>query len=242
MAIRYRVPLVWAAVVLATLATDQLCAELRGQETVIEGQVIEAATNEPRASVEVQYREYEGDHEPVSATTSHDGRFRFELANGMGQFGLLYVHQPGYNSALWTWPGPVDSNVVLRLTKPVAIYGAIVNSSGLPVSGARLKWSMRHEGRLASGVGTASQDGTFLLHVPNRNALRIAAWADLYAPTEVAFSYDANAVEPTVLRTLESVRALAPDQRADEKYLRDWINEILSDQGQEGAYQEPPPR
>ena len=142
------------------------------------------------------------------------------------------LFRSGYNSALLAWPVPADTDVVLRLSKPVAIYGTVVNTSGLPVSGAMVKWSMKHDGRLASGVGTADENGSFRVLVPNKTDVpRIAAWADYYAPTKVSFSYDGNDKPVTILHTLESMRDRESSlllHSDDDRYLQDWIDEILS--------------
>ena len=235
----YRMALAWAAVPLTmSAALEPSASELPEQEAiVIEGRVIEAETEAPPSqSVVVRYQEHgEDGHEPVLVDTGHAGEFRFEFREaGMGKFGLLSVREPGYNSALLVWRMPTDTDVVLRLSKPVAIYGTIVNASGLPVSGAMVKWSMKHDGRLASGAGTADENGSFRVIVPNKtNVPRIAAWAGHYAPTKVSFSYDDSDKPVTILHTLESVRdrESSPVRHGDDdRYLQDWINEILSSQ------------
>ena len=215
----------WAvAALLTTTAAAQEAVEING--TVVDADTEEA----PREGVRVWYEEFGAVYEPVFADTENTGGFTFDLVGGMGKFGLLSVREPGYNSAVLGWPVPADTDIVFRLSKPIRIYGKLVNASGVPVSGAMLKWSMPHDDRLTSGTGIAEQDGTFGMLVPGKSdALRLAAWADLYASTKIAaFSYDSDeAPPPTVLKTLENMRG---DAKADDQYLQDWIDEILSSQ------------
>ena len=217
--------------VVAAVSTVLAASAVVAQERiVIDGFVVDAVTEKaPMPPVTVWYEEYGDEFASVSTSTKDNGWFKLDLPDGMGKLGLLSVREPGYNSAVLAWPVSPDTRIRLRLSKPVPIYGTITNSSGMAVSGAMLKWSMVHDGRGTSGMGFAERDGSFRVLVPAASdALRIAAWADLYAPTEVVFSYDRETIEPTVLQTLEDVRELPPNQRADEKYLNDWINDILS--------------
>ena len=139
-------------------------------------------------------------------------RFKFKLEAGMGKFGLLSVRKQGYNSAFRVWQGLVDMDVEFRLSKPVALYGRIYGRSvdlrrppvndvmvvdnAMVVDNVMVKWSVEHDGRLASGVGAVNEDGVFHLFVPSTDGLRIAAWADDYLPTKV--NYSDNADDPGI--------------------------------------------
>ena len=237
------IALVWATVFTVAAGAQLSAAEMPGQEVVIQGHVVDAEMQQPpREPVTVTYREHGGaDHEPVFAETDSTGRFRFAFEEtGMGQFGLLSVRELGYNSALQVWPVPVDTDVVLYLSKPVGLHGTIVNESGMPASGARVKWSMTHDGRLASGVGAVNEEGFFHVYVPSRtDNLRIAAWADYYAPARAHYTFDVDggAPQPTVLRTLESRAWMkSVEGGVNDRYLQDWVDEILLAQDT----QEPP--
>lgn len=228
--------LVWVAALFSTASAQEA--------NVIEGLVIDTTEEAPPSvPVVVWYEEYGVDHEPVSARTDAGGEFRLALPDNLGEFGLLSVREPGYNSAVLRWPAAIDRDIVLRLTKPTPIYGKLVNASGLPVSDAMLKWRMAHDGRLTSGTVAVAPDGSFYALVPGKSdALRLVGWARLYAPTQANFSYNANE-EPatTILRTLEDVRAggaAAPIQNEGDEYLQDWIDEILSQE----PVAEPAPR
>ena len=223
---KHRKALIWAPVASLMVAG----AALAGQEVAVEGRVvIDETESRPAQSITVQYQELgDGDHAPVSRRTDNDGKFRFEFPrdSDIGKYGLISVRARGYTPALLAWPVPIDTRVVLRLSRPVEIHGTIVNTSRLPVRGTRLKWSTEHDGRWATGMATAHQDGYFHLHVPNTNDLRIAAWADYYAPTAVAYSPADQDPPPTILRTLESL--VDRDRSDDDRYLQDWIGEILA--------------
>ena len=224
---KYITVLVWAAALLTTTAAQE----------PIKGHVVDATRGEapPSDPVEVHYREHGITDGSVSTHTGGDGEFTLDLPGGWGKSGLLYVREPEYNSAVLRWP-PVDRKVVLRLTKPIPIYGRLVNTSGLAVSGARLKWRMAYDGRLTSGTAAADQDGSFYVLIPGKpvesEALRLAAWADLHAPTKVEFSYTDHEKPDTVLRTLEDVRGdrvgIQIPRDLEDDYIQDWIDEILS--------------
>ena len=237
---KYITALVWAAVLFTTMSAQE--------PIVIEGRVVDAtekAETPPRDSVVVWYEEYGIDHEPVFTRTGEKGKFKLNLPGNLGKLGLLSVREPEYNSAVRRWPAAIDRDLVLRLTKPIPIYGRVVNASGLAVSGTMLKWRMAHDGRLTSGVVAAAPDGSFDLLVPSKSdALRLVAWAHLYAPTEADFSYNASEklATTTTLRTLEDMRpggAAAQIRDEGDQYLQDWIDEILS---QEPVAEPAPPR
>lgn len=221
------------AIVLVVVAQLAMTSAAAAQEqTVIRGQVVDdAAKAPPKDPVVVWYEEFGGDYEPVHTRTVDGGLFTITLPIGMGARGLLAVREPGYNTAVLTWPAEVDRDAVLRLFKPVPIYGKVIDASGAPVSGTALKWSMRYDNRLTSGMGHAAQDGTFEMLVPARSEdLRLAAWAELYAPTATDFSYDHEAAPETVLETLESMQRDARTFDGEPQYIQDWVNEILASQ------------
>ena len=205
--------LVVATALLAT-AEAQETAEAQ-KPTVIEGQVVDATADEapPIPPVAVWYEESGIDHEPVSTFTGAGGEFRLDLPDNLGRFGLLYVREIGYNSAVLSWPRPADRDTVLRLTKPILIHGKLANASGVAVSGATLKWRMPFDDRLTSGTATAASDGSFAVLVPGKSDdLRLVAWADLYAPTEADFSYNGEKLPVTTLTTLEDMRGGVADR------------------------------
>ena len=41
------------------------------------------------------------DHEPVSTSTGADGKFRLNLPDDVGKFGLPYVREIGYQRGSW---------------------------------------------------------------------------------------------------------------------------------------------
>ena len=235
-------PTVALVVVVAVLMTAEAQETAEAQKpTVIEGRVVDATVDEAplRHPVAVWYEESGIDHEPVSTSTGTDGKFRLDLPDNLGKFGLLYVREIGYNSAVLSWPRPADRDTVLRLTKPILIHGKLANASGVAVSGATLKWRMPFDFRLTSGTATAAADGSFAVLVPSKSDdLRLVAWADLYAPTEADFSYDGERLPITTLTTLEDIRGGAADRTGDPQYLQDWIDEILSQE----PVAEPAPR
>lgn len=220
--------IIWATALLATTSAQE--------PTVIEGRVVdmtdghEAAPHEP---VVVWYAEAGIDHEPISTRTDLDGRFYLDIGE-LGDLGLLYVRETGYNSAVLSWPTPVDRDIVLRLTRPVTVYGRVVNASGMPVSGATLKWGMPFDGRLTSGTAAAAPDGSFAVPVPGMSGeLRLVAWADLYAPTEAKYTYkykrDIGEETPvTTMISLEDLRDDTIGRTGDPQYLREWVDEILA--------------
>ena len=227
--------IVWAATLLTSAAAQG--------PNVIEGRVVDATEEKeapPSPPVEIWYEEFGLDHEPVSAHTDIGGKFKLNLPGNLGKLGLLSVREPGYNSAMLRWPTAVDRDIVLRLTKPISIYGRLVNSSGKAVSGAKLKWMMPYDGRLTSGMVAAAPDGSFNLLVPSRSdALRVVAWGDLYAPTKAHFSYNVGEkLATTTLRTLDMRIGVPGAGGGEDQYLQDWIDEILN---QEPAA-EPAPR
>lgn len=241
--------LVWAIAFTVATGVESSTAQALGQRDVIEGRVVDAETQEPpREPVTVTYQEHgDVDYEPVLADTDPTtGHFQLVLEPGTGEFGLISVRQPGYNSALLVWPVPVDTDVVMYLSRPVWLRGAIVNESGMPVSGAMVKWSMEHDGRLVSGVQAADSEGFFHVDVPRRaDDLRIAAWAEHYVPARASYVFDVDHGEPppTVLRSLESQLELrraiyargetVARGETGDRYLEDWVDEILLTHGAE---------
>ena len=218
-----------AAALLFMLPGQPAAGQAGGGET-IRGHVTESETGKPpRTPVRVRYDEHDGDveHRPLFADTGTYGEFAIQLRPGMGEFGLLSVREEGYNNALLVWPTPVDRDVVLLLTKPVEIHGRVIDEAGAPVDGSTVKWSMRYQGRLASGVTAVAEDGSFYTLIPEKSdALRIAAWADDYAPTLATFSYSPDELTDTVLQTLEKARDSGSYLDAPD-WLRDWVDELL---------------
>ena len=72
-----------------------------------------------------------------------------------------------------------------------------------------------------------AEDGSFYTLIPEKSdALRIAAWADDYAPTLATFSYRPEELTDTVLQTLEKARDSGSYLDAPD-WLRDWVDELL---------------
>ena len=109
------------------------------------------------------------DHEPVSTSTGADGKFRLDLPENLGKFGLLYVREIGYNSAVLSRPRPADRDTVLRLTKPIWIRRRLANASGVAVSGATLTWRMPFDDRLTVGHGSCGLEWLVAVLVPGRS-------------------------------------------------------------------------
>jgi hypothetical protein len=219
-----------AAALLFMLPGQPAAGQSDGNVEPIMGHVIESETGgAPRTSVWVRYDEHDGnvEHRPLYAHTGTYGEFAIQLRPEMGKFGLLSVREEGYNNALLVWPTPVDRGVVLYLTKPVEIHGRVIDEGGAPVDGSIVKWSMPYQGRLASGVTTVAEDGSFYTLIPEKSdALRIAAWADDYAPTLTTFSHSPDEMTDTVLQTLEKARNSGSHLDAPD-WLRDWVDELL---------------
>ena len=111
---------------------------------------------------------------------------------------------------------------------------------------------MNYNHSLVSDANVVDEDGSFEVYMPaevrmpkSKRSLRIAAWADGYAPAGVRFSFSVGEEPQTALRPLSMVRLriLSADRNpvvgarislryreTDATYFQDWINDLISSQ------------
>ncbi len=176
-------------------------------QATVEGRVIDARTGRPITTFQVGYINGSAEHVNFSwsqsafqnATTYFDDNGAFTLtkvnAGDVVVFGRAEGYAPGTDALPNVRPGEVVTGVEIRLEAGAAVRGVVVDSRGVPVSGAQVfpgdvprdQWSREN-----SGGTTTDSNGIFELTSLAPDVTRIGAYHAKYPPSSVDVSLAAG--------------------------------------------------
>jgi hypothetical protein len=172
-------------------------------QATVEGRVIDARTGRPITTFQLGYFNGISDHMSPqmfqNATTYFDENGNFMLtkvnAGDVTVFGRAEGYAPGTDAVSNVRPGEVVTGVEIRLEAGAAVRGVVVDSGGVPVSGAQVfpgevpqdQWSREN-----SGGTTTDSNGIFELTSLAPDVARIGAYHSKYPPSSVDVSLAAG--------------------------------------------------